>query len=128
MNSSKDFEEINFNPFKFFDEKDEDRRDPDLNNFNDLNSNNFDSSYVLEDNVKRCLCHIKKYENLSLIHVNIKSMNSNFETLYDLLLNCSYFFNIICVTETWSTNKDLKDNSNFHFPNLDFMNQERKTG
>ena len=128
MNSSKDFEEINFNPFKFFDEKDEDRRDPDLNNFNDLNSNNFDSSYVLEDNVKRCLCHIKKYENLSLIHVNIKSMNSNFETLYDLLLNCSYFFNIICVTETWSTNKDLKDNSNFHFPNLDFMHQERKTG
>ena len=127
MNSSKDFEEINFNPFKFFDEKDEDRRDPDLKNFNDLNSNNFDSSYVLEDNVKRCLCHIKKYENLSLIHVNIKSMNSNFETLYDLLLNCSYFFNIICVTETWSTNKDLKDNSNFHFPNLDFMHQERKT-
>ena len=128
MNSSKDFEEINFNPFKFFDEKDEDRRDPDLKNFNDLNSNNFDSSYVLEDNVKRYLCDIKKYENLSLIHVNIKSMNSNFETLYDLLLNCSYFFNIICVTETWSTNKDLKDNSDFHFPNLDFMHQERKTG
>ena len=38
------------------------------------------------------------------------------------------FFNIICVTETWSTDTDFKNNSNFHLPNFDFMHQERKTG
>ena len=35
-------------------------RDPDLNYFNDLNSNNFDSPYVLGKNVKKCLCDTKK--------------------------------------------------------------------
>ena len=102
-------------------------RDPDLNYFSHLNSNNFDSSYVLEVNVKRDIYNIKKYDNLSLIHVNIRSMNSNFEKLHDLLLNCSNSFNIICVTETWSTNKDFKNNLNFHLPNFDFVHQQRET-
>ena len=64
----------------------------------------------------------------TFIHVNIRSMNSNVETLHDLLLNCSNSFNIIKFTETWSTNKDLKDNSNFHLPNFNFIHQEGKTG
>ena len=45
------------------------------NYFNNLNFNNFDSRYVLEENIKRYLCDKKKYDNLSLIHVNIRSMN-----------------------------------------------------
>ena len=128
MNPSKDLEQINFNPFIFFNDQDQDMRDLDLNYFNDLNYNNFDSPYVLEENVKRYLCDIKKYDNLSLIHVNIRSMNSNFEKLHDLLLNCSNSFNIICVTEAWSTDKDFKDNSNFHLQNFDFISQQRETG
>ena len=48
-------------------------------------------------------------------------MNSNFEKLHDLFLNCSSSFNISCVTETWSTDKDFKNNSNFHLPNFDFI-------
>ena len=111
MNPSKDFEQINFNPFNFFNDQDQkDMRNPNLSYFNDLNSNNFNSPYVLEDNVKRYLCHIKKDDNLSLIHVNIRSMNSNFEKLHDLLLNCLNSFNLICVTDTWSTDNDIKNN------------------
>ena len=91
-------------------------RDADLNYFSHLNFNNFDSPYVLEVNVKRDLCNIKKYANLSLIQVNIRSMNSNFEKLHALLLNCLNAFNIICVTEIWSTDKDFKNNSNFYLP------------
>ena len=103
-------------------------RNPDLSYFNDLNFDNFHSSYILEENVKRYLCDIKKYDNFSLIHVNISNMNSNFEKLQDLLLRCSNSFNIICVTETWSTDNDIKNNSNFHLPNFEFIHQERKTG
>ena len=115
-NPSKDFQQINFNPSNFFHDQDQqDMRDPDLN-YDDLNSNNFDSPYVSEENVKRYLYDIKKYDNLSLIHVNIRSMNSNFEKLHYLLLNCSKSFNIICVTEAWSA-----DNSNFHLPNFDYV-------
>ena len=56
-------------------------RDPDLSYCNDLNSNNFDSLFVLEENVKRYLCDIKNYCNLSLIHINIRGMNLNLEKL-----------------------------------------------
>ena len=122
MNPSKDFEQINFNPFNFFNDQDQkDMRNPNLNYFNDLNSNNFNSPYVLEDNVKRYLCHIKKDDNLSLIHVNIRSMNANFEKLHDLLLNCLNSFNLICVTDTWSTDNDIKNN-------FDVIYQEKTTG
>ena len=127
MNPSTNFKQINFNPFNFFNDQDQqDIRDP--NYFNHLNSNNFDSLYVLEDNVKRYLYDKKKYNNLSLIYVIIRSMNSNFEKLHDLLLNCSNSFNIICVTETWSTDNDIKNNSSFHLPSFDFIHQEIKTG
>ena len=61
MNPSKDFEQINFNPFNFFNDQDQqDMRDPDLNYSNDLNSNNFDSPYVWKDNVKGTLMQIWK--------------------------------------------------------------------
>ena len=102
--------------------------DPELNYFNNLNSNNFGRPYVLEENVKRYLCDIKKYGSISLIHVNNRSMNSNFEKLHHLLLNCSNSFNIFCVTETWSTDNFIKTNSNFLLPNFDFTHQEKKTG
>ena len=121
MNPSKDFEQINFNPFNFFNDQDQqDLRDP------DLNTNKFDSPYVLEENVNRRLCDIKKYDDLAVIHVNVRSMNSNFEKLHDLLLNCSNSFKIICVTETWSADNNF--NSNFHLPNFYFIHQKRKTG
>ena len=64
MNPSKDFEQINFNPFNFFNDQDQDMRDSDLNHFNDLNSNNFDTWYVLQENVKRYLCAKILYRQL----------------------------------------------------------------
>ena len=76
-------------------------RDPNLNYFNDLSSNNFISTYVFEENIKIYLRDIKKFENFSHTHVNIRSINS--EKLQGLILNGSSSFNIICVTEVWST-------------------------
>ena len=76
-------------------------RDPDVNCFNDSDCNDFEGPYALVGSVKRCLCDIKKYDNHFLIHVNITSVNSNFERLHSLFFNCSNSFNIICVTETW---------------------------
>ena len=48
-------------------------------------------------------------------------MNSNFEKLHDLLLNCLNSFNLICVTDTWSTDNDIKNN-------FDVIYQEKTTG
>ena len=92
MNSSKAFVQINFNPFltliipnnPFNDHDQQDMRDPDLNYYNDLNSNNFDSAYFLEENVKRYLSDIKKCNSLLFMLISWV-MNSNFEKLHDLL-------------------------------------------
>ena len=100
----------------------------DLNHFSNLNFNNFDSPYDLEENVKRYLCDIKNCDNnVSLIHVNIRNMNSNFEKLDNLLLKCSNSFYIICVTDTWSAGKGFDTDLNFHLPNFDFMHQEKNS-
>ena len=64
--------------------------------------------------------------NLSQIHVNTRGMNSNFEKVHNLYLNYLISFNLI--SETWSTDKDFVNNSDFHLPNFYFIHQERKTG
>lgn len=128
MNPAKDFEEIKLHPLNVLNGQDEDL-DRDLNYFNEMPSKNFGSSYFLEENTKRYLCDIEKHENLSLIHVSIRSMSSFFGKLRDFLINCSNSANLICITtETWCTDKDCKDNLNFYSQSFDFIDQERKTG
>ena len=129
MNWSKDFEQINFNPWNFLSNQDQEMRDSDLKNyFNDLNSINFDSPHVLEENVKRYYCDIKKYDNLSLIYVNIRSIHSKFDKFLDLPLNRSNCFNIICVNDTWPKDKDFKNYSRFSLPNFHFLHEGRNSG
>ena len=41
-------------------------------------------------------------------------MNSNFPKLHDHLLNCSNFFKLISVTETWSADKEVKNKISFY--------------
>lgn len=128
MNPTKDFEEIKLHPLNVLNGQDE-NPDRDLNYFNEMHSKNFDSSYFLQENTKRYLCDIEKHENLSLIHVSIRSMSSFFGKLRDFLINCSNSANLICITtETWCTDKDCKDNLNFYSQSFDFIDQERKTG
>ena len=123
MNPFNDIEQINFNPFNFFTDQDQqDMRDSELNYFNDLNSNNFDSLFVFEENVKRNICHIKKYDNLSFIHVHIRSMNSDFVIFFYIVRI------LLTVCKIWITDNNIKNNTNFHLPNFGFTHQERKTG
>ena len=74
--SAKDFKDIKVNPFHVLNEQDEDVRDPDLDYSSNFHSKNFDRPDVLVDNTKRYLCDTKKYENVSMVSVNISSINS----------------------------------------------------
>ena len=74
MNSLVDFEQINFNPFHFFNDQHQDIKDPYLNYFNNLNSNSFDRPYVLDKNIKRYLCDIKKYEKYNILLMSISGV------------------------------------------------------
>ena len=126
--SFENFESLNFNPFPnegFSDTEDE--RDPDENFFNELNTQNFECSYLFPNEIESFLSEKENSETINAIHVNIRSLPKNFDNLLDILRNSKYSFNILCITETWCTDTTLKSNSNLHLPNIDLISQERKT-
>ena len=122
-----DFEQISFNPFSLNPTNFSDDNDPDLNYFNDGNLNNPETQYFFPENIKETLIETTLHENLSCLHLNIRSLNSNFENFKYFLQECDNSFNIICLSETWSTNSSFLENSNFHLPNYDAIHYERKT-
>ena len=68
-----------------------------------------------------------KAESFSVLHVNIRSLNKNFEKLKLLLSKIYYSFKFICLTETWCKDEHLENNSNYHLNNYTAIHQERKS-
>ena len=67
-------------------------------------------------------------ENLSIVHLNIRSLNTNFENFRNLLTESNHCFNVICLRETWFSDEDFKNNSNYQIPKYKAIHHERKTG
>ena len=71
------------------------------------NFENFETSYFKPNEVKPFFQSTQYLEKLNVLHVNIRSIKRNFENLKALLEECVLVFNIICVSETWSSNTEL---------------------
>ena len=125
MDPTKNFENLTFNPF-ITDDNNQDEIDPDLNFYNDLNRENYETEYLYENEIPVYLKDLKKYENLSLIHLNIRSIQANFESFKQLLEESNFAFNVICLSETWSSDKAFSENSNYQIPNYNSIHLERK--
>lgn len=99
--------------------------DPDSNFY----SENFsDCSYLFPSELAGFLFKnvIDKNSNqIRILHLNIRSLNRNFEKLLNLLEKTKNLFNLICLTETWITLKDL--NSAFQIPHFNIISLERQT-
>ena len=126
-NNCETFENISFNPFLQRRNELIDENDPDQNFFDELALGNSDSPYMYEDEVSKYLEENIKYENLSLLHLNIRSMNANFENFKTFLEQTEFAFNVICLSETWLSNNSFRENSVYHLPNYDAIPLERKT-
>ena len=72
--------------------------------FNEVNTQNFECSYLFPNEIENFLCEKENSETINAIHVNIRDINNN--------------FNVLCVTETWCTDSNLKNNTNLHLPNF----------
>ena len=122
------FENLHFNPFyneRFSDAEDE--RDLDENFFNEVNTQNFECSYLFPNEIESFLSEKENSETINAIHVNTRSLSKNFDNLLDILRESNNSFNVLCLTETWCTDSTLKSNTNLRLPNFDIISQERKT-
>ena len=73
--------------------------------------------------VFECLCK----NGFSVLHVNIRSINKNFETFKNFYskLNCT--FSVICFSETWATDNSICNDSNFQIENYTVLHQVRES-
>ena len=68
------------------------------NDINDIEFNYY-TPEQLNNLVKRC-----NNNNLSIFHINIRSLNANHDKLCAVLSCCSFKFNVFVFSEVWSTN------------------------
>ena len=120
------FENLKFNPFSTDNSVLIDNlTDPDVNLFNESTLQNLDTPFLNVEEAKTKLSSFKSVNSFHILHLNIRSLNKNFENFKSFLSTCSHTFSIICLTETWSSNDSFKDNSNFQLPGYNSIHQER---
>ena len=97
---SLNYEEIFFDLFSNKENlKNNNTRDPDINLFSNISSLN--TKYYLPNEIQKNL-KISHSKNFSVVHLNIRSRNKNFDNFRDLIQSLNVSFNVICLTETWS--------------------------
>ena len=97
-NDRINFEEISFNPLQsstLLDNLNESDFDFLNENQQQINTSYFD--------INESCGYLKNipHESFSLLHVNIRSLKKNFESLKLLLSEINFNFKVICLTETW---------------------------
>ena len=93
LNTIQNFENLRFNPFILFDSF-----DPDGIFFNSVPKEQ--TKYFCVDNRTAELNSSEK-DAFSILHLNIRSLNNNFENLKPFLAELGFRFQIICLTESW---------------------------
>ena len=101
-----------------------DERDPDINIFYDITESIFETSNFKPNEVKPYVRSTQYLQKLNVLHVNIRSIERNFEDLKAILEECEFVLNI-CVSEAWCSNTKLQNNSNLSLTGFDFGPYER---
>ena len=116
------FEKLRFDPAGFDDVLLNNTNDPDENIFNNLSL--IDSVFYA---VEEAATSLKKFNDktFSVLHLNVRSLNKNFESLKELLTTINFEFKVICFTERWCTD-DQRNETLFNLENYTSINQVRK--
>ena len=123
--SEESFENKLFNPFDIQQTMDDEGNDPDLHFFND-HSETVSSPYYTIDEFT-CASNSLSKNSFSILQINIRSMNKNFEKFEEYLNVVKGRFSIIALTETWCNNDRADQNSFWQIPNYTPIDQIRQT-
>ena len=117
------FETMCFNLFLANDSLNDCNQNPDVN-FNNISS--LESNYLSSSEIDKNFQNFSK-ESFSVLHLNIRSMNKNFEDFQDFYKSLNTKFSIICLTETWANDSDINQNSLFQLEGYIPVHQIRKS-
>ena len=80
---------------------------------------NFEFKYYTPIQLDNLASKYKRDTKLSLFHVNIRSLNANYDKLVSFLQCCSFHFDVIVLSEIWATDimyyRNLLDNYIFFY-------------
>ena len=79
--------------------------DPDKQLLGSIVSSN--DKYYLESEFNQFILNTNTVGKLSILHVNIRSLNKNLDNLLILLQSLKYKFPILAICETWKTNANV---------------------
>ena len=100
-----DFESGAFRNFNFLKILNNDSQDPDENFFNAFNFK--DSQYFTPEESSRNLNNFDK-SSFSMLHLNIRSLQKNFDSLLNLLMTLKFEFKVTCIT--WCSDNSMNHN------------------
>ena len=87
-------EKLRFDPFGFDNVLLNNTKNPDENRFNDLSP--IDSVFYAAEEAAK-----KINDKTSMLHLNVRSLSQNIESLKELLTTIKFEFKVIYFTETW---------------------------
>ena len=123
MSPEPSFESLYFNPFLVKDSLNYTNQDPDVNFYNDISS--VEISYLSPSEANNKLKSFTS-ETFSILHLNIRSMNKNFEAFREFYESLDINFSIICFSETWANDSNFDKNSLFQIEGYNPIHQIRK--
>ena len=104
MQFESNFECSSFDPFSLQENFMKNECDPDVN-FHQNNVSNTEGNYFLMTEGKRSLTIFDPIA-FSFLHLNIRSMNKNFENFKEFFKNLSVSFSATCLSETCFESQD----------------------
>ena len=116
MNPNVEYKKLKFDPFNTKNcNLINNVSDPDVNLFNESHLQNLDTPYLNIEEAKAKLFSLNDPNSFDILHLNIRSLNKNFDNFKTFLAECSHNFSIICLTETWCTDDSFKKQYKFSF-------------
>ena len=85
----------------------------------------FETNYLSPSEIDKNFQNFSK-ESFSVLHLNIRSMNKNFEAFQDFYKSLNTKFSIICLTETWANDSSVNQNSLFQIEGYIPIHQIKK--
>ena len=65
--------------------------------------------------------------SFSVLHLNIRSINKNFEAFTEFYSKLNHIFSAICFPQTWASEKNINKNSTYQLKNYNVIHQVRNS-